>query len=179
MKGQRQGSATARRGMAAVGVFDDHHLADQAVRQLRDAGFCENNIDIALRRGAEPVDDVAVRAPLITSSSPRIDAGLDAPPADGVPGIAHSSFEPGSMIHAFGTISSSATAARATISSLMLSLLGAGFPEHEARYYRNEWEAGRTIITVASGVRSREAKAILRRHGSYDMISGICTRAIS
>ena len=35
--------------------------------------------------------------------------------------------------------------------------LGAGIPEPEARYYCEEWEAGRTVITIASGRRSREA----------------------
>ncbi len=179
MKGQQQGSATARRGMAVVGVFDDHLLADQAVRELRKAGFCEKQIDIALRREREPGDDLVGACAAYHIFSTQIDEGLDGPVRTGVPGITIPSFEPGSRIRTFGGISLNSTAATVAVTSLMRKLLGAGFPEHEARYYRNEWEAGRTIITVASAGRSREAKAILRRHGSYDMISGICTRAIS
>src|SRR5271170_3231918 len=34
-------------------------------------------------------------------------------------------------------------------------LMGAGVPEHEARYYHDECDAGRTLITVIAGGRSR------------------------
>jgi hypothetical protein len=49
--------------------------------------------------------------------------------------------------------------------------VGAGIPEHEAKYYQTEFEAGRAIVTVNAGSRSDEAIDILRRCGGYDMSS--------
>ena len=66
--------------------------------------------------------------------------------------------------------------AGAGVPGLLGMLVGAGVPEPEARYYRDEFEAGRTIVAVTAGSRRQEARAILRRHGSYDMLSGILSR---
>ena len=54
--------------------------------------------------------------------------------------------------------------------ALVGALVGAGLPEHEAKYYQAELEAGRTIVTVTGGL-ADEASAILRRCGAYDMTS--------
>jgi hypothetical protein len=57
----------------------------------------------------------------------------------------------------------------AAIGGVIGALTGAGIPEDEARYYQNEFEAGRTIVTVKADKRCDEAMMILRRHGAYDM----------
>jgi hypothetical protein len=49
--------------------------------------------------------------------------------------------------------------------------MGAGIPEHEAKFYQGELEAGRAIVTVNAANRAEEAAAILRRNGAYDMSS--------
>ena len=67
-----------------------------------------------------------------------------------------------------GVILSNA-AAGAGIAGLIGALIGAGVPEHEAKYYHEEFEAGRTIVTVTADGRADEATAVLRRHGAYDM----------
>ena len=67
-----------------------------------------------------------------------------------------------------GVILSNA-AAGAGIVGLVGALIGAGVPEHEAKYYHQEFEAGRTVVTVMSDGRGNEATAILLRHGAYDM----------
>ena len=46
---------------------------------------------------------------------------------------------------------------------LVGALVGAGVPEHEAKYYHEEFEAGRTIVTVTANGRADEATAILRQ----------------
>ena len=67
-----------------------------------------------------------------------------------------------------GVIVSNA-AAGAGIVGLVGALVGAGVPEHEAKFYDKEFEAGRTVVTVTADHRADEATAILRRHGAYDM----------
>ena len=46
-----------------------------------------------------------------------------------------------------------------------------GVPEEEARYYDEEFQAGRTLVTVKANARYQEAAAILRRHEAYDVES--------
>ena len=36
-----------------------------------------------------------------------------------------------------------------------MALIGAGIPEHEAKYYQGEFEAGRAIVTVNAGEQGR------------------------
>ena len=62
-------------------------------------------------------------------------------------------------------------AAGAGIAGLVGALVGAGVPEHEAKYYHDELAAGRTIVTVHAADRASEAVAILRRNDAYDMSS--------
>ena len=69
-----------------------------------------------------------------------------------------------------GVILSNA-AAGAGIVGVAGALIGAGVPEHEAKYYHEEFEAGRTIVTVTADGQADEATAILRRHGAYDVSS--------
>jgi hypothetical protein len=59
-------------------------------------------------------------------------------------------------------------AAGAGIGGLGGFLVGAGIPEHEAKYYQAEFEAGNAIVSVKAGSRATEATEILRRHGAYD-----------
>ncbi|MBV8317271.1 MAG: hypothetical protein JOZ53_20220 [Planctomycetaceae bacterium] len=62
-------------------------------------------------------------------------------------------------------------AAGAGIAGLVGALVGAGLPEHEAKFYQGEFEAGRAIVTVNAAGRADEAAAVLRRNGAYDMSS--------
>jgi hypothetical protein len=76
-----------------------------------------------------------------------------------------------------GTVA--AAPATAVDAGLVGVLAGAGMPEHEARYYQDELEAGRAIVTVSAHRRAPQARAILRRHGSYDMLSGILSPEVT
>jgi hypothetical protein len=49
------------------------------------------------------------------------------------------------------------------------ALIGLGIPEEEAVFYRDEFEAGRVLVTVRAGDRASESAAVLRRHGAYDV----------
>jgi hypothetical protein len=177
MKGHRQGSAPVVRRWTVVGVFDDHHLAGQAVSELCRAGFGKDQIDVAVPRyggcSGNSVGEADAERSIGTSSDARLGELVGGDCLDAViPGV-----DPADAAE-WGKVASWVQPAGQEVAGFVGNLLGADIPEPEARYYRGEWEAGRTVITVASGRRSREAITILRRHGSYDMLSGIVSRPV-
>ena len=56
--------------------------------------------------------------------------------------------------------------------SIVDELKRLGVPEDEARYYQNELDAGRIIVTVQADGRQEDARAILESNGAYDINTG-------
>jgi len=56
----------------------------------------------------------------------------------------------------------------AVAGGLIGALTNMGVPEEEARFYQDELQAGRTLVTVQAGNRYDEALEILRQNGAYD-----------
>jgi uncharacterized protein (TIGR02271 family) len=54
-----------------------------------------------------------------------------------------------------------------TSESVYNDLLDMGMPEEDARYYQQEYEAGRNIVAVTGDSRTQEAAPILARYGGY------------
>ena len=52
--------------------------------------------------------------------------------------------------------------------SIVDELKRMGVPDEEARYYQNELDIGRIIVTVQADGRQEEARLILERNGAYD-----------
>ncbi|HEX6554743.1 MAG TPA: hypothetical protein VF026_18400 [Ktedonobacteraceae bacterium] len=52
--------------------------------------------------------------------------------------------------------------------SIVDELKRMGVPEEEARYYQNELDNGRIIVTVQADGRQEEVRPILERNGAYD-----------
>jgi hypothetical protein len=175
---QRKRSVSAQRQMTVFGVFDDHNLADQAVSELCKAGFAEKHIAVATRRDQACINDRVVEQAFgrsVCALTGREDIDTICSVAD--VGERLPVFERGVIAGSIVGGSSVRRSISAVSGSPGGAFHAAGVPEREALYYHNEWEAGRTVVTVSSGERSREAVAILRRHGSYDMLSGIYSRA--
>jgi uncharacterized protein (TIGR02271 family) len=168
-------SAISQRS-TVVGVFQDPQEADRAVAALMKAGFRQDQIGIALRRGegmtgatAEGGDEAegthaesGAIAGVLTGLGLGTLAGLGV--LAGVIPVIGPAITAGTL----GIVLSNA-AVGAGIAGLAGALMGAGVPEHEAQYYHQEFEAGRTIVTVKAETRADEASAILRQHGAYDM----------
>ena len=174
--------ATAQqRTTTVVGVFEDQHRADQAVAQLKRAGFREDQIGVAFRHNEGTTqttssEDVAHSSEHGTHTGTGAmtgvltGLGLGALAGMGVLSGVIPVIGPAIAGGTLGIILSNA-AAGAAAAGLAGALVGSGIPEHEADYYNNEFEAGRTIVTVHAGDRAAEASAILRQHGAYDMSS--------
>jgi hypothetical protein len=159
-----------------VGVFSDRGQAQQAIRELRGAGFGEDQIGV-LARGHEerPVSETredkgnqweegAVTGAITGAGigglwALGIAAGL-------LPGI-------GPVIAGgiLGAVLASA-AGGAAVGGILGALIGLGIPEEEARYYEQEFHAGRTLVTVKTDGRFDEAVDILRRNGASLRMAG-------
>jgi len=156
-----------------VGVFEDRRHADQAVSDLHKAGFTDQQIGVAMRHDEGSADvrgDDESQAGTGAIAGVLTGLGLGALAGLGVLSGMIPVIGPAIAGGTLGVILSNA-AAGAGIAGLVGALVGAGIPEHEAKYYQGEFEAGRTIVTVNADGRADEVRAILRRHGAYDMNS--------
>lgn len=151
-----------------VGLFHDRSRADEAVKELLRFGFPEAAIGVAARSPlTEKIGNqwdvgaatgavaggatgtllgIAVATGLMTGVGPVIAGGL------------------------LGGLLTSAAVGAAT-GGVLGALVGLGVPEEEATFYKEEFDAGRVLVTVQAGDRASEAAEVLRRFGAYDITS--------
>jgi len=162
-----------------VGVFSDRMQADRAVDELRRAGFRDDQIGVAMRYDAgNDVAGDATTAGVTDADESRAGTGtitgilgglgLGALAGLGVLSGVIPVIGPAIAGGTLGIVLSNA-AVGAGVGGLVGALVGAGVPEDEAQYYHNEFEAGRTIVTVQAEGRADDAMAVFRRYGAYDM----------
>lgn len=56
-----------------------------------------------------------------------------------------------------------------SLGGIIRPLTGLGVPEEEARYYEQEFEKGRILMTARANGRNGQARRILQRRGAHDM----------
>jgi hypothetical protein len=158
-----------------VGVFLDAQHAQQAVAELRRAGFREDQIGVVSHdRGAASTATPAAD----TTSSVAAGAATGAAAGAGVGalwalGIAAGVLPAIGPVIAGGLLASvlASAAGGAAVAGIVGALLGLGIPEEEAHYYEGEFRSGRTIVTVRADDRYDEAWTILHRFGAYNRTS--------
>jgi hypothetical protein len=161
------------RHATVVGVFEDQDRAERAIRDLQAAGFGDDRIGVARRQddgedpgagrpGGETRADSGALAGALTGAGLGTLAGL------GILTGAIPIVGPAIVGGTLGVLLSNA-AAGAGVAGLAGALIGAGLPEGEAASYERELQAGRTLVTVRADSRADEARAILQRHGAYDL----------
>jgi len=163
----------SRQNYTVVGVFESEANADRAIRELHEKGFRDDQIGVARRHvtaavGEEIGGGTEAGPGAVTGAVTGL--GLGALAGLGVLSGVVPVIGPAIAGGTLGVILSNA-AAGAGIAGLVGALVGAGVPEHEARYYQDEFAAGRTIVTVNAMDKSKEAEEILRRNHAYDMSS--------
>jgi hypothetical protein len=158
-----------------VGLFHDRSRADDAVNELLRLGYPENRIGVAARTPlTEKVGNqwevgaatgavaggatgtllgIAVASGLMTGVGPVIAGGLLA-----------------------GLLTSAAIGA--ATGGMLGALVGLGVPEEEATFYKEEFDAGRVLVTVQAGERASEAAEVLRRFDAYDITSRVPEKAV-
>ena len=151
-----------------IGVFHDREQADRAVAELRRSGFSNDQIGVMAR-------DTAAAEAGEAGSKWEEGAVTGAVAGAGVGGLVGLGILAG-VIPAIGPVVAGGTlavilanaAGGAAIAGVLGALIGMGIPEEEAGYYEDQFQAGRTIVTVKPEGRALDAMAILNRFGSYD-----------
>jgi hypothetical protein len=148
-----------------VGVFSNSQSAEQAILDLKQAGFDTNQIGLLMRNRGEAKDvasDTGVRAAggAITGGvlGGALGTILAATGAFVIPGI-------GPFVSA-GVLATAI--AGGAVGAIAGGLVGLGIPREEADYYESRVRAGDTLVTVDSQGNEMEARQILLRNGAED-----------
>lgn len=159
---------------AVIGVFTDSAKAQRAVRELRDAGFTDDQIGVVGRDSqgtttgkdgdADDADSYAAEG---AATGVAAGAGLGALWGLGILAGVMPIIGPAIAGGALAAVLTSA-AAGAAAAGLAGALVGMGIPKEDAEYYESEFKAGRTIVTVTAPGREHEVNAIFQRYGAYD-----------
>ncbi|MFO0950698.1 MAG: hypothetical protein U0835_06000 [Isosphaeraceae bacterium] len=163
----------AHQATTVVGVFDDRTQAEGAISDLLKAGFRFDEIGVAMRGEKTSVEATADEEGNSHAGSGAVTGavtgvGLGALAGLGVLSGVIPVLGPAIAAGTLGVILSNA-AAGAGIAGLVGALIGAGIHDDEAKYYQDEFEAGRSIVTVRADGRRSEAVSSLRARGAYDM----------
>lgn len=161
-----------------VGVFDDRSKAEEAVDELEQAHFRDEEIGFVIR-GSE-----VNRGGMITDAEGAKDrkgalAGMAMGGAiGGVLGAVAALAIPGvGPVVAAGILATALGGAAAGVATggIFGAMMGLGVSEEEAQFYERQFADGKAIVAVRAGPRSAEAGGILCHHGA----TNIETRASS
>lgn len=160
-----------------VGVFDEAQQAERAISALHQAEFTEEQIGYIRRdsKTAAGTTEIANNAPnpVAAVGTGAVIGGLvGAAAALLIPGVGPV-LAGGILVNTVGATAAGAAVVGAVGGAVAGGLLGAltklGVPEDEARYADEQFQAGRTIVTVKAVERADEATTILRRFGAHDI----------
>jgi hypothetical protein len=165
-----------------VGTFDDRQQARAAIAALEDAGFGESEIGFVVRgerlegaAGAYGYSDDPMQLGPETGTRAEERAVTGAAAGAGVGGIigaAAALLVPGiGPVLAGGVLATvlGGAAIGAAGGGILGAMTGSGIPEARARYYEDQFRAGRAIVTVRADERARAAADILARSGADDI----------
>ena len=153
-------------------MFADRSHAQQAIADLKAAGFEEEQIGVAMRDRNEQgqlADDSGVHGTHAGSGAATggvvggvlgLLVGIG---ALAIPGIGPV-ITAGVLAHAIGA-GAAGVAIGAVGGGVVGALIGLGIPEHEAKHFETGFNAGGALVTVNAGPRASEAIEILERDG--------------
>ncbi|MCS6863689.1 MAG: hypothetical protein RMJ56_01670 [Gemmataceae bacterium] len=153
-----------------IGVFSIREEMEQAIRELRAAGFSEDSIGMISRDpegrlvsegGGQTLVSEGAAAGAVVGASAGALVGWGMVSGT-IPVIG-----PVLALGTLGTILVNA-AGGATILGIVGALVGLGIPEDEAKFYEAEVQGGRFLVTVDARDRQTEAWTILNRSGGYN-----------
>jgi hypothetical protein len=161
-----------------VGVFLTRAAAENAVSELKRAGFTDHEISLIGRDPDGKVRGEGNKAAAGAATGAAVGAGAAALASLGM------SF---GVIPVIGPILAVGPLAAALLSAaggaaaggLVGALVGLGIPEHEAKYYEGEVKAGRYLVTAHSADRCEEAWDILHGLGAYNHRTASTARPVA
>jgi uncharacterized membrane protein len=148
-----------------VALFPRRSEAEAAIRELKTAGFSNDQIGVATHdqiQTAHSAPDPASLDPETAAAAGAVSGGV----VGGLLGLIGSLLIPGVGPVVLGGVLASALMGAgigAATGGLVSALTSLGVTEHEARYFDEGLRAGGTLVTVRAGARTGEALEILRR----------------
>jgi uncharacterized protein (TIGR02271 family) len=166
--------ATTERNVV-VGVFDSRRMAQEAVTELKRRGFTDDQIGVAGRDDSTGGTKTGQQGEGSYAEEGAVTGVVAGAGIGGLwaLGIAAGALPAIGPVIAGGILASilASAAVGAAVGGLAGALIGLGIPEEEAKYYEEEFRAGRTIVTVKSGARTEEARGVLHSYGAHDIDS--------
>jgi len=153
-------------GRTVVGLFPSRSDAESAIRELKDVGFSDERIGVAMQEPGERQD--ALEATGTNAAEGAAAGALSGGLGGGLIGLLGSLLIPGlGPIVVGGLLASTLTGAGvgAATGGIIGALMGMGVPPADAEHFDQGIRSGRTLVTVDAGPRTDEALLILDRHG--------------
>ena len=165
--------ATTAKCTTTAGVFATRAAAEQAVAELKRAGYRDDQIGLV----GKDASGKTVKKDGAGETHAAEGAAIGAAAGAGVAGLTSLGISFG-VIPVIGPILAMGPFAAALVSavggvaaaSLAGALIGWGIPEEDAKFYEGEVKAGRYLVTVDCG-QGDDGRELLRRHGGYDRMS--------
>jgi hypothetical protein len=153
-------------GRTVVGLFARRPDAEGAIRDLKAAGFRDDQVGVALQDQQEQGDllESTGAKEAEAAAAGAVSGGL----VGGLIGLLGSLLIPGvGPIVVGGVLASTLTGVGigAATGGIIGALMGLGVPEPDARHFDQGLRLGSTLVTVDAGPRTSEALMILDRHG--------------
>lgn len=150
-----------------VGLFSERRHAEQAIRDLKSAGFEDEQIGVAMQNRDEQqslLDDTGSQA-ADGAAKGAVSGGI----VGGLIGLLGSLLVPGlGPIVVGGVLASTLTGAGvgAATGGLIGALMGLGLSEEDAQHFDRGLRSGGILVTVDAGARPDAAVGVLRSHGA-------------
>jgi hypothetical protein len=162
--------ATSTATPTKVGVFATREAADRAIAGLKKAGYKDSQIGLVGKNSeGKPVKlDGAGHAGEGAAIGAATGAGAM---ALGSLAISFGVIPVIGPILAVGPLAAAliSAAGGAAVAGIAGALIGWGVPEEDARFYENEVQAGRFLVTVDRGDRTNhDPYTVFTEHGGYD-----------
>ena len=157
-------------GKTVVGLFKNQVDAERAIARLKQAGFSEDQIGVAMRdRGQqqELIEGTGTQA-AEGAATGAISGGVLGGVVGLLAGVGALAIPGIGPIIAGGALASTLAGAGigAAAGGLLGALMGMGIPEEDARHFDEGFKAGGILVTVNAGNRTDEARECLHEAGA-------------
>jgi hypothetical protein len=153
-----------------VGLFHNQADAERAIQRLKQEGFSDNQIGVAIKdrqQQRELIEDTGTEA-AEGATTGAIGGGVLGGVIGLLAGVGALAIPGIGPIIAGGTLASTLAGAGigAAAGGLLGALVGMGVPQEDAEHFDKGFRAGGTLVTVNAGTRAEEARDILHEHGA-------------
>jgi uncharacterized protein (TIGR02271 family) len=166
----RQKQTGASTSATVVGLFHNQADAERAIQRLKEEGFSENQIGVAIKdreQQKELIEGTGTQA-AEGAATGAIGGGVLGGVIGLLAGVGALAIPGVGPIIAGGTLASTLAGAGigAAAGGLLGALVGMGVPEEDAKHFDEGFRAGGTLVTVNAGDRAEEARECLYESGA-------------